>query len=75
VCLSVISLDVDNLHHVRLVGGVLVLSLDHHNFTTALNKVLLLGNLNNHLDNVVTRRVVGNLEAPNTSNRLKVPDY
>ena len=72
--LSVISLDVDDLHHVRLLGGVLVLSLDYHHFTTALHKVLLLCDLNYHLHDVVAGLIVRDLEAPNASNRLQIPD-
>ena len=73
VCL--LSFDIHNLHHVGFVGGVFILRQDHNHLTATLHEVVLLGDLHNHLDNIVTLLVCRYFRAPNAPHTLEILNH
>jgi len=68
------SLDINDLHDVRFVRSVLLVAVDANDLVTGLDHVVLLGNTDDHLDNVVTALIRVNAVAPDTTDDLQLLD-
>jgi len=68
------SLDIDDLHDVRFVRGVFLVTVNAHDLVTGLDHVVLLGNTDDHLDDVVAALIGVNAVAPDTTDNLQLLD-
>jgi hypothetical protein len=68
------SLDINDLHDIRLIRSVLLVAMDANNLITSLNHVVFLGHTDDHLDHIVSANVRVNLVAPDATNDLELLD-